>query len=161
MAAEKRAFAEGTKRTSHQTRDDIERQLARHKATDFGFITSGQGVTIAFRAQGRSVRFSLPYPDRASFRMGKTGGRWPKPIRRSDSAVEAAWEKETRRLWRSLHACIKARLVAIEDGVETFEEAFFAHIVDPMSNRTMYEVTRAALEQRYDGRDVPLLEGPQ
>jgi hypothetical protein len=154
-------FAQGTKRTSWQTRDDIERQLQKHKATDFGFLSSGQGVTIAFKAQGRAVRFELPYPGRETFRDTTTGGRWPKPARRSDSAVEAAWEKETRRLWRSLHAAIKARLVAIEDGVESFEEAFYAHIVDPGTGRTMYEATREALAARYQGQNVPLLEGPK
>jgi predicted DNA-binding protein (UPF0278 family) len=34
---------------------------------------------------------------------------------------------------------LKARLVAVEEGVETFAEAFLAHIIDPTSNRTIYE----------------------
>lgn len=34
---------------------------------------------------------------------------------------------------------LKARLVAVEEGVETFEEAFLAHLVDERSGRTIYE----------------------
>lgn len=158
-ADKKRAFAEGTKRSSYQTRDDIERELRRHGAADYGFVSSGKEALIVFKAKERTIRFRLPYPDRESFR--KIKDRWGREQRRTDSGVEAEWEKETRRLWRSLYACIKARLVAIEDGVETFDEAFFAHIVDPLSGVTMYEATRKQIAQRYAGQDVPLLEGPR
>jgi hypothetical protein len=34
---------------------------------------------------------------------------------------------------------LKARMVAVEEGVESFEEAFLAHLVDPASGRTVYE----------------------
>ena len=34
---------------------------------------------------------------------------------------------------------LKARMVAVEENVETFEQAFLAHLLDPRSGRTIYE----------------------
>ena len=33
---------------------------------------------------------------------------------------------------------LRARLVAVEEGVETFEQAFLPHIVNPATGRTIY-----------------------
>lgn len=49
------------------------------------------------------------------------------------------YEQEERRTWRVLAWNLKARMVAVEEGVETFEEAFLAHLLDPRSGRTVYE----------------------
>ena len=48
-------------------------------------------------------------------------------------------EQEARRIWRVIAWNLKARLVAVEEGVETFAEAFLAHILDPRTNTTLYE----------------------
>ena len=46
--------------------------------------------------------------------------------------------KETRRRWRCLLITIKAKLECIETGIETFEEAFLAHIVTE-TGQTIYQ----------------------
>jgi hypothetical protein len=38
-------------------------------------------------------------------------------------------EQEARRIWRVMAWNLKARLISVEEGVETFAEAFLAHLV--------------------------------
>lgn len=49
------------------------------------------------------------------------------------------YAQEERRIWRVLAWNLKARLVAVEEGLESFEEAFLPHLIDPRTNRTIYE----------------------
>jgi len=56
-----------------------------------------------------------------------------------DDIRNELYAQEERRIWRVLAWNLKARLVAVEEGVETFEEAFLAHLLDPRSGRTIYE----------------------
>lgn len=51
----------------------------------------------------------------------------------------AAIEQEAKRIWRVIAWNLKARMVAVEEGVETFEEAFLAHLVNAQTGRTVYE----------------------
>jgi hypothetical protein len=48
-------------------------------------------------------------------------------------------EQEAKRIWRVLAWNLKARLEAVEEGVETFEEAFLAHLLDERTGETVYE----------------------
>jgi hypothetical protein len=48
-------------------------------------------------------------------------------------------EQEAKRIWRVMAWNLKARLVAVDEGVETFEEAFLAHLLDERTGRTIYE----------------------
>jgi hypothetical protein len=107
----------------------------------------------------RNVRLSLALPDRADpvLRTVKAGFH----IReRSASEIAAAWEKACREKWRALVLAVKAKLVSVEQGVETFEEAFMAHVVMP-DGRTIGEHVAGPVALAYrEGRSVPLLPGP-
>lgn len=61
-------------------------------------------------------------------------------------AVENAMENEECRIWRVLHWSIKARMEAVEAGIETFEQAFLAHVVDPSSGRTLWSIIEPAVK---------------
>jgi len=52
---------------------------------------------------------------------------------------DVLYEQEERRIWRVLAWNLKARMVAVEEEVETFEEAFLAHLLDPRTGTTLYE----------------------
>jgi hypothetical protein len=127
-------------------------------AEDFGYFQDGGKAVVSFMARNRRVRFSVVLVTDRAVRdslVGKWGFRHKDP---TDSDVAKIREQETRRKWRALALSIKAKLVAVDDTVETFEEAFLAHIVDPHSNQTVAEIVTARLEQAYtSGRKVPLL----
>lgn len=54
-------------------------------------------------------------------------------------------EQEDIRIWRVLHYQIKTRLEAIEEGLETFEQSFLPHIVDPATDATIWEHVEPAI----------------
>ena len=59
---------------------------------------------------------------------------------------------------RVLALVVKAKLEAVECGIATFEEEFYAHIVMP-GGKTLYQLTRDNVELAYKtGKVPPLLE---
>ena len=100
----------------------------------------------------------MPLPLKNEKRFHKTAGR---NITRSQEAALALWEQEAREKWRALLLCIRAKLESVSSGVETFEQAFLAHMLLP-SGETVSEWAerpdnKAALE---GGRMPPLLGAP-
>lgn len=74
-----------------------------------------------------------------------------------DEIRDMLYEQEEKRIWRVLAWNLKARLVAVNEDVETFEEAFLAHLLDDRTGRTIYE------QLAEDGRvelSAPLLALP-
>lgn len=49
---------------------------------------------------------------------------------------------DPRRVWRVVYWSLKSRFEAIDAGLEVFEQAFLAHVVDPATNRTIFERLR-------------------
>jgi len=48
---------------------------------------------------------------------------------RTPDAAKRAYEQEVRRRWRSLVLAVKAKLVAVQDEIATFEQEFLAYAV--------------------------------
>jgi hypothetical protein len=134
------AYAKDTRVPVEQSRAEIERTIQRFGASGFAYMSQEDKVIIAFRSRDRNVRFDLPIPVRA-------------PTKQS-------LEKQHRQRWRALLLAIKAKLSSVESGIETFEEAFYAHIVMP-DGKTVYEHTRERIARIYGGEtNVPLLPPP-
>lgn len=71
----------------------------------------------------RNVMFELPLPKTEGFKLdGRRRSRTPEK-------QHEAWEQACRSSWRALLLAIKAKLVSVESGVESFEEAFLAQLV--------------------------------
>jgi hypothetical protein len=69
-------------------------------------------------------------------------------------------ERTRREKWRALLLSIKAKLVSVESGIETFEEAFMAHVVMP-DGSTVSEHVKPRIETAYkEQKMLPLLPGP-
>ncbi|CAK8989694.1 Replicative DNA helicase, partial [Durusdinium trenchii] len=124
------------------TRDE---RFVRYGADGFRYGWNQSIAQIEFSAQGRLVRFTLrlPDPEADRFVMTPAGKK-----RRSRDQQLAAWEQECRSLWRALLLAIRAKLESTEIGLSAFEQEFFAFIVDPLTNRTVYDEVRTALEAR-------------
>lgn len=120
-------YASGTDVTADRSRAEIERTLQRFGADQFAYGWDGDQAAIGFRLGGRAVRMTitLPSPTAAGFYQTPTGRR------RSDTAARDEYEKEVRRRWRALAAVIKAKLVAVEEGISTIEREFLADLLLP------------------------------
>lgn len=133
------AFAATTKVQVDQTRNEIERVLARYGANKFAYFSEAGRAIILFEAHSRRIRFDLPVPEGES-----------------DKDAQARRQK-----WRALLLCIKAKLESVESKIESFEEAFLAHVVMP-DGITVGQHTKPLIEQTYKtGNMQALLPAPQ
>lgn len=131
------AYASRTEVPVDKTRMEIERTLTRYGAKSFAYFGSDERAVIVFEASDRRIRFDLPLPP-----LGKGGS-----------------DQHRRARWRGLLLCIKAKLEAVEAGIETFEEAFLAHVMMP-DGATVGEHAIHRIAAAYKGEAMPSLLPP-
>lgn len=135
-------YAAETTVSPDKSRAEIERTLHRYGATSFGYFNESDRVIVVFEAKGRRIRFDVPMPS-------------------VKTVAARSVEKQTRARWRGLVLCIKAKLESVEAGIESFEEAFLAHVVLP-DGMTVAQHTRDEIKRVYDSGEVrPLLASPK
>lgn len=139
---------EGTEVAVERSQGEIRKLLHAKGAANFSFSeTEVDGVSFAsvdflHLDQRVRVRVALKTPDQRTITAKAQRAR----TKTRDVIVRELLDQEARRIWRVIFHTLKARLVAVEEGVETFEEAFLAHIVDPMTGLTMWESIKGAVE---------------
>jgi hypothetical protein len=126
-------YASKTDVSSDRSRNEIETTLRRYGADEFGYMSGRDRAQVAFSYKNLRVRFVLPMPDPQDreFTHHSRGVR-------TASARDAAYEQAVRQKWRALALVVKAKLEAVESGISTFEEEFFAHLVLP-GGQTVFE----------------------
>ena len=119
-------YAAQTSVSSDKSRSEIEHTLSRYGAGGFMYGWQGSKAIIMFTMRGKTVRFTLPLPDKGNPVFWKTPGG-----RRKRTPVDALkqWEQACRQKWRALALSIKAKLEAVESEITVFEEEFLAHFV--------------------------------
>lgn len=143
-------YASKTTVTVDRSRAEIEKTLARYGATSFAYGWENSKALIGFKANGRTIRFMLPLPDREDFTHGRSRRR------RTKDQIEKACDQAKRQRFRALALAIKAKLEMVESGITTFEEEFLAHIVLP-SGETIGDWISPQLGEMDSGRMPPLL----
>lgn len=140
MPSERTKYAVDTKVPVTQTRAEIETTLTRFGATSFAFAINDDRAMILFEFNERRIKFTIPLPRAHS---------------------ETATAKLHRERWRALFLSIKAKLVSVDTGIESFEQAFLAHVV-LADGSTVSEQALPAIAKQYEtGKMLPLLEGPR
>jgi hypothetical protein len=124
-------YAGRTKVPAEQTRLDIERLMQQRGADQFFYGGDGERAMLAFRLEGRHIRFSLPLGDTRS-------------------------EQHRRSRWRALLLVVKAKFEAVDIGILTIEEAFLSDTVLP-DRRTVAEVMEPQIESAYSTGNMPPL----
>jgi hypothetical protein len=125
-------YASKTEVPVDRSRTELEGLLTKYDATQFAYAwQNGEGeaplVAIAFTIRRLVVRIELPMPSFTDPKIEKT----PSGKRRTVLQRDEAYAQETRRRWRCLVAIVKAKLVAVEDGISTLEREFLADVVLP------------------------------
>lgn len=144
-------YAEGTSVSSERSRGEIEKMLVRFGATRFQYGWDDKAALITFQLNNRVIRFTLPLPDRNDPEFAKTpAGRRT----RGPEAAAAAWEAVTRQRFRALCLSIKAKLVAVEEGIAEFDDEFLANIVVP-GGETVSRMVRAQIVDAYESKKAP------
>jgi len=151
----KNRYAADTDVSISRSRSEIEQVLRRFGATGFVYGWQGTSAAIMFELHDRRVKFVLPLPDGTEERFQRTPtGR----TRKKQAIVEQAVEQEQRSRWRALLLALKARLQSIEDGIESFEDAFLSHVVLP-NGKTIGETISPQIAQTYKTGKMPPLLG--
>jgi len=133
------SYASKTSVEVPRTRAEIEGLLVKHGATGFAFMSDREldRERLEFRMPMRGlvlvVRLELPLPRRQDHALDVRG--WA----RTSAQIVTACEQAQRSAWRSLLLILKAKLVAVEAGVRTFEQEFLADIVVGDGVRTLGE----------------------
>jgi hypothetical protein len=146
-------FAEHTNVPVERTRGEIEKVCRQHGASAFASGWQGAQATIEFIAHGRRVRFCLTLPSADEKRFTFVNS-WKK---RATTQATKLWEQAVRSQWRKLLLVIKAKLESAESGIETFEDAFMAHIVMP-SGKTISEDMTPLIDKAYKEAGPRMLE---
>lgn len=115
-------YAKNTSVSVNQSRADIQSVLARFGANTFGFAVEPGRALVTFSMHSRRVRFVLPLPEGPGDKVAR----------------------EQRQRWRALLLAIKSKLVSVENRIETFEEAFLAHVIMD-DGATVYEKMKTTL----------------
>lgn len=154
-------FAKDTDVPVEKTRWELERLLERYEASATAVFTSMDSSAVVFEMRGRRIKFVMPMPDpkqrQFTHRIQGSAGE----IERKPADALASWQKAGRRKWRALLLSIKAKLVSVDEGIESFEDAFMAHVVMP-DGSTVGEQVRPRIESSYKGgKMVPLLPAPE
>lgn len=92
-------------------------------------------VAFVIGVHGVRLRVPLKQVDEREVRVKLRRAR----TKTEEQIRDDLYEQEERRIWRVLAWNLKARMVAVQEQVETFEEAFLAHLLDPRTGTTVYE----------------------
>ena len=153
-------YAEGTSVSIARSRDEIERLLARHKATGFLYGEQGSRAMIAFELEGRRYRMELKYPRLSDFSWGERANQHGRQeYERSPAQMETALYAEKQRLWRGLVLLVKGKLEAVASGIATIEDELMSYTV-MSNNETVGEWLSPQIAEMYKtGQMPPLLPG--
>lgn len=145
-------YASDTSVSATRSLSEIQETLDRYGASQFAFIKKADEAMIAFEYQGRRVRFTVTLPKLGDFEKTETGR-----YRKSSDSVRTAYEQAHRQRFRALLLVIKARLESIESGIETFDQAFMAHVLLPNGGTVSEWLAPQLSEIRESGQMPPLL----
>lgn len=142
MTKRKGAYAAETDISPEKTLQDIQKLVKAAGAAKFGYEDSAAEIVVKFSMKGLrglvDICFKVPLPKPEDFIYNSIGQRM------RDVQQQQSHAKAVRSTWRALLLVIKAKLEAIDAGIEVLEEAFLPQIV--IEKRTVYEVLQPALD---------------
>ncbi len=127
-----------------KSQGEVRKLLMGHGCANFSFAEGTHAgiiwAAVEFVSGDTRVRVQVPLkePDPKVINVKLQRARTKTKAQIVDELVE----QEARRIWRVLYHGLKARMVSVVEGVETFEQAFLAHLVDPVTNQTLWEAMR-------------------
>lgn len=127
MSPSARRYAEDTNVPVERSRQQLEALLKTHGAEGYATGWDAHQDRIEFLLKGLQIRFVLP--------------RTP-----SQQRTARLREQAERQRWRALQLVVRAKLEAIASGIAVFEQEFLGFVVNPLTNRTIYEHAQPALK---------------
>lgn len=126
-----------------KSQDELRGLLRKFGADQFSFGEGPDWAGLEFVHGGQMVRVRCPLRTMGDAEV--SAHRAQAHVSR-DAAAIAVVDREAMRVWRVLVWSTKARLVAVDEGLETFEQAFLSHLVDPGTDRTLWQIVQEPIE---------------
>jgi hypothetical protein len=137
------AYAEKTTVAFEKSVNQIIGALRRAGADQIAQFEGKDRFSVQFTLSDRMVRFTVPFPLLDDMPRYNGRNQALTQVQRNDRLNQARNQRG-----RALLLTIKAKLESIESGIETFEEAFLAHVV--MSDgKTLYDKVREPIAVEY------------
>lgn len=147
-------YASGTTVSRANSVGEVERLVSKYGGNHFGYAydaIKGEGVVV-FGLGGRKIRLVVTVPPLNDFLTTETGRS------RKEEVARKVQADEEKRRWRSLALAVKAKLVAVEDGISTIQNEFLANILLPSGNTVGDEIADNVESVYLTGRmDQPLM----
>lgn len=133
---------------------ELQKSLAKFGCASFGTMTDTERSMqiVAFRWRGRQVQIEASWKGYATAWIKAHPWKWTSKcskLQHEDRATQQARVS----VCSVLRDWIKGQVTAVECGIMSFEEAFFAHM---LTNNGMRVIERAREAQM-----LPMLEGPK
>lgn len=138
-----RRFAEKTTVAVEKSRAELERLLEHAKADSIGIMRDKEKAVIACRLNGRNIRFDLSLPTLQTINKRSPRRNWDNVL-----------EQELRQRWRALLLVVKAKLESVASNIESFDEAFLAHVVMP-DGQTVGQHVMGPVALAYQSGEMP------
>lgn len=146
-------YAQGTQVSASRSKEEIESILRRAGIRQFATAEEPGRAAVMFAFNGISYRMQVAIPDPEDESFTFTPSRkW----QRSEAEAFKAWEDECKRRWRSLVAVIKAKLIAVAEGVVEFEQEFVGYAVLANGRTVADEAVPMLRAAAADGRPARL-----
>jgi hypothetical protein len=143
-----RKFAAGTVVSAGRTKGEIEDMLMSRGVSQFGTLADSNTAAVLFGFGGLTYRMSLPLPDSQSDEFWKVRVNASSTREATPDQAANKYAAEVNRRWRALAAVVKAKLIAVEEGITTFEDEFLSHVVtdngQTLGTRMIPELQKAA-----------------
>ncbi len=141
-------YAAGTTVSPARSREEIDSMLKRFGASGFGYGEQKEAVAIIFEINESTYRYNVNMPKLEDFKRNTSGHSL------SMKGQLNAWEQAVRETWRALVATIKGKLVAVDSGIESFEQVFQQYTVMP-NGQTVGEYNKLQLETMRQTGELP------
>lgn len=142
-------YAQNTSVSADRSESEIRNLVQKFGADQFFSGSTPELAFIAFRLKDRFVKITLPLA-----RKDSSEGHPKRYVWGEDGA-----KRENRQRWRALVLDVKAKLVSVDSGIRTVEQAFYYDIVMP-GGKTIGQLTGPQVAEAYrTGQDIKLLPG--
>ena len=108
------SYAENTNVSVGESVAGIEEVITKYEGDGIVVIPSPLTGTVLFVMRGKQIRMTVDLP---------------KEDYNSGAKAKRKHQQVIMQKWRAFFLTIKAKLVAVEEGIESFEQAFMPHIV--------------------------------
>lgn len=124
---------------------EIQVMLTDHGAYGFRCASEQGRAAVAFSSDDRRFRLVLALPGSDALLPGRASDA---PIPDGTPQGSRNGQEVARRRWRQLSSLIRAKLEAVDSGIVTFDEEFFAYMVMP-GGGTVFEASSPGIAAAY------------